>query len=105
VTLLSYELTWQACGSWRVAAHPPLSLRLCAGPRLTFMQSASRDLRVRNEGALEPLLYALARPEVALALGEHSALWLGAGLGMALLRPRFVLHFEAERSTVLTLAC
>lgn len=97
VTMASYELALEACPKWRAAEQPKIELRLRIGPRAGVIRAESRGFLVQNRTRNELLVYASVAPEAAVSLGPSTWLELGAGIALALQRPRFLLQFAEQK--------
>lgn len=89
----SYELALEACSAG-LQPLERLTVRLCGGPRAGLMYARSERFALQTEGASAALLYMGLLPEVSLRLGDASWLQLGAGVALALMRPRFFVALD-----------
>jgi hypothetical protein len=93
-----YELALHACLEWLLDAWPLVHARVCLGPGASSLRAAARGWPL--DKALSVTLG--SQLEAALPLSGSTWLRAGMGLGVALLRPRFVLR-PTDRQDAITL--
>jgi len=89
IEMRSYELGVDVCAGLPWPGWPRLRLRLCGGPRVARMVGRGREFNVDNLSANEWAVYFGLAPELAVRLASATWLQLGAGAGLAVVRPRF----------------
>ena len=96
VSFAAYGLAADLCAGPSDRGVRGLTLRACAGPAAALVQASGSGFRLENRNEIKVLLAVAARVEGSVAIAPFTRLLLQAGGGVAVLRPRFLLHRQDQ---------